>query len=133
MHKLSLALWVVVSTLFLSHESAVATGERRMITISAGQEGGVYYPAAGVICRLLHLESERHGIRCAVDRSRGSIENVKNLAHGRSDIGIVQTDVQYAAINGEFPIRHSCTCIWPVAFAGFLTSRAHHDRHKAGC
>lgn len=82
-----------------SGRSLFAAEQSQLVTISAGQEGGVYYPAAGVICRLLHQERDRHGIRCAVDSTRGSIENVENLTQGRSDMGIVQTDVQFFAVN----------------------------------
>lgn len=82
-----------------SRQKLFAADDSQLVTISAGQEGGVYYPAAGVICRLLHQERERHGIRCAVDLTQGSVENVENLTAGRSDMGIVQTDVQFAVVN----------------------------------
>lgn len=92
-------LFLSLTVLMLSAYAASDT-RVRLVTIGSGSLGGVYYPAAGVLCRLLNLERERHGLRCVVEISDGSVANVESLAGELIDIGIVQTDVQYDAFHG---------------------------------
>lgn len=73
----------------------------RLITIGSGAFGGVYFPAAGALCRLLNRETGRHGIRCVAETSRGSLQNVADLLENATDFGIVQTDVQADAVTGR--------------------------------
>lgn len=77
--------------------------ERRgdMVSIGSGSVGGVYFPAAGALCRLLNHSVNRHGIRCMVDASGGSVQNVRDILAGEVDFGIVQTDIQAASYRGR--------------------------------
>ncbi|MGH1358069.1 MAG: TAXI family TRAP transporter solute-binding subunit [Burkholderiaceae bacterium] len=93
------ATLAVFSALF-AYAEAPATERTRLITIGSGSVGGVYYPAAGVLCRLLNLGRERHGVRCAVEESSGSVDNAMALINGAVDLGIVQTDVQHDVVKG---------------------------------
>ena len=71
-----------------------------LVTIGSGAVDGVYHPAAGALCRLLNLRRIEHGIRCVIDVTRGSVDNLERLADGTADFGLVQTDVQAAAVQG---------------------------------
>jgi hypothetical protein len=77
--------------------------EDTAITIGTGGITGVYYPAGGAICRLVNKERDRHGIRCSVESTGGSVYNVQALREGALALGVVQSDVQYNALHGEGP------------------------------
>jgi TRAP transporter TAXI family solute receptor len=70
------------------------------VTIGTGGVTGVYYPAGGAICRLVNKGKDKHGIRCNVESTGGSIYNLNTIATGELDMGIVQSDWQYHAYNG---------------------------------
>jgi TRAP transporter TAXI family solute receptor len=68
--------------------------------IGTGGVTGVYYAVGVAICRLMDKEQARHGARCSVERTGGSISNVNAIRSGAANFGIVQSDVQYHAVNG---------------------------------
>lgn len=74
--------------------------ERSFISIGTGSVTGVYYPAGGAICHLINKNRDHHDIRCTVESSDGSRKNVENIVSGIVDFGIVQSDIQYNALNG---------------------------------
>ncbi|MEZ5661225.1 MAG: TAXI family TRAP transporter solute-binding subunit [Burkholderiaceae bacterium] len=82
-------------------DGSAANRGQRLVTIGSGEFGGVYFPAAGALCRLLNRETGRHGIRCVAEPSRGSLQNVADLIDDRTDFGIVQTDIQADAVQGR--------------------------------
>jgi TRAP transporter TAXI family solute receptor len=75
--------------------------EQRFITIGTGGITGVYYPTGGAICRLVSRDRERHGIRCSVESTGGSVYNIDTMRAGELDMAIVQSDLQYRAFKGE--------------------------------
>lgn len=70
------------------------------ITIGTGGVTGVYYPAGGAICKLVNKDRKKHGIRCSVESTGGSIYNINTIRSGELDLGIAQSDWQYHAYNG---------------------------------
>jgi TRAP transporter TAXI family solute receptor len=74
--------------------------EQQFITIGTGGVTGVYYPTGGAICRLVNFDRQAHGIRCSVESTGGSVYNVNTMRQGQLDFGVVQSDVQYNALNG---------------------------------
>jgi TRAP transporter TAXI family solute receptor len=79
----------------------VVAAEQSFITIGTGAVTGVYYPAGGAICRLVNRDTEKHGIRCTVESTGGSVYNVNMIKTGDLDMGVAQSDVQYNAYNGK--------------------------------
>jgi TRAP transporter TAXI family solute receptor len=71
------------------------------ITIGTGGVTGVYYPTGGAICRLVNKDRSEHGIRCSVESTGGSVYNVNTIRAGELDMGVVQSDVQYNALEGR--------------------------------
>jgi TRAP transporter TAXI family solute receptor len=96
---------------------ALATGQalaqdQRFVSVGTGGVTGVYYPVGGAICRLMNQTRREHGIRCSVESTGGSVFNVNAIKGGELEFGVVQSDVQYNAFNGQ---------------AGFAEGGAHED------
>jgi TRAP transporter TAXI family solute receptor len=80
--------------------SAPAYAEK---TVTVGTAGvtGVYYPAGGAICRLVNRGRKEHGVRCSVESTNGSINNLEFIRKRDIDAGIVQSDMVYHAYRGD--------------------------------
>ncbi|MGO2146542.1 TAXI family TRAP transporter solute-binding subunit [Halomonas sp.] len=81
--------------------AAPAVAQERYITIGTGGQTGVYYVVGQSVCRMVNRGSEEHSIRCNAPSTGGSVANVNGMKSGELDMGVVQSDVQYRAYNGE--------------------------------
>ena len=92
---------------------------RSHVTIGTASQTGIYYPLGGSICRLLNLETSRHGLGCSEEPSSGSVPNIESLRRGRLDVGIVPSDVLADAVAGEGSfIAEGPTTELRILFAG---------------
>ncbi len=80
--------------------SSAAAQDQKFITIGTGGVTGVYYPTGGAICRLVNKGRKEHGIRCSVESTGGSVYNTRTIRERELDFGVVQSDVQVAAMGG---------------------------------
>lgn len=80
--------------------AGVAQAQQTFITIGTGGVTGVYYPTGGAICRLVNKGRKEHGVRCSVESTGGSVYNTRTIREGELDFGVVQSDVQSAAMEG---------------------------------
>ncbi len=95
----SIAAAAVAATLAAAVPSAHA--QQKFITIGTGGVTGVYYPAGGAICRLVNRDRAKHGLRCSVESTGGSVFNVNAIKSGEIEFGTVQSDVQFNAAKGQ--------------------------------
>lgn len=78
-----------------------AVQKTRFVTIGTGGITGVYYPTGGAIAKIVNKKRDEYGLRCTVESTGGSVFNVNAVLSGDLEFGVVQSDRQYQAINGQ--------------------------------
>ncbi len=115
--------------------TAPAQAQQQFVTIGTGGVTGVYYAAGGAICRLMNKDRAKHGIRCSVESTGGSVYNVNTIKGGELDFGVSQSDVQYNALKGEAQFKDGAVADLRAVFALHaepLTVLARKDAGVAG-
>lgn len=74
--------------------------QKTIVTIGTGGVTGVYYPTGGSICRLVNKGKKKHGVRCSVESTGGSVYNINTIRAGELEMGVAQSDWQYHAYHG---------------------------------
>ncbi len=82
-----------------------AQAQGKFVTIGTGGQTGVYYVAGQSICRFLNRGAGDHGIKCNAPASGGGVANVNGIRSGEFNFGIMQSDHQYKAMQGEAPFQ----------------------------
>ena len=90
-----------VAAFALTAGTADAAMKKQFISIGTGGVTGVYYPTGGAICRLVNKGRKKHGVRCSVESTGGSVYNINTIRAGELDMGVAQSDWQYHAYNGS--------------------------------
>jgi TRAP transporter TAXI family solute receptor len=79
--------------------AGAAYGEQKTIAIGTGGTGGVYYPLGGAMANVLskHLP----GVQATAEVTGGSVENLKLIGSGQSEIGFSMADAALDALQGQ--------------------------------
>lgn len=70
-------------------------------SLGTGELNGVYYPVGQAICEIVDRDMKKYGVRCSAEGTAGSAYNLDAIRNGDLEFGIIQSDVAYAAYNGE--------------------------------
>lgn len=100
LHHTAFALLVAAGLSCAADVIPAAQAAEKIVTIGTAGVTGVYYPAGGAICRLVNRGRKEHGIRCTVESTGGSINNLESIHKGDLELGVVQSDLLYNAYNG---------------------------------
>ena len=70
-------------------------------SLGTGELNGVYYPVGEAICEIIDRDTTKNGVRCSAETTPGSAYNLDAIRSGNVEFGIIQSDIAYAAYNGE--------------------------------
>ncbi len=82
-----------------------AEAQQKTIAIGTGGTGGVYYPLGGAMANVLskHLP----GVQATAEVTGGSVDNLKLIGSGQSEIGFSMADAALDALKGEDKFKGS--------------------------
>jgi TRAP transporter TAXI family solute receptor len=92
---LALASWIVAASFVADVRGQ---DSEAFVIIGTGGVTAVYYPTGGAICRVVNQASAN--IRCLVQSTGGSIDNIERIRNGELQFGFAQSDWQYHAFHG---------------------------------
>jgi TRAP transporter TAXI family solute receptor len=88
---------VAAASLALLAGGAVA--QQKAIAIGTGGTGGVYYPLGGGLANV--LSKNLPGVQATAEVTGGSVDNLKLIGSGQSELGFSMADAALDALNGE--------------------------------
>lgn len=85
--------------------AGLASAQNKQLTIATGGTGGVYYPLGGGLGNI--IGKEMPGYTATAEVTGGSVDNLKLVGAGNTDIAFSQVDAAWDAINGagKFPAK----------------------------
>ncbi|MGZ5804356.1 MAG: TAXI family TRAP transporter solute-binding subunit [Xanthobacteraceae bacterium] len=83
----------------LSLFAAAALAQQKTIAIGTGGTGGVYYPLGGGLANI--LSKNLPNVQATAEVTGGSVDNLKLIGSGQSEIGFSMADAALDALNGE--------------------------------
>ena len=93
---LSIALGAVATVAVIF---GVAQAQQKTISIGTGGTGGVYYPMGGGLANI--LSKSIPGLQATAEVTGGSVDNLKLLGAGRSELGFSMVDAALDAEKGK--------------------------------
>src|SRR6185369_11408599 len=90
---------IAVAALAAALACGSANAQQRTIAIGTGGTGGVYYPIGGALANL--LSKNLPNTQATAQVTGGSVDNLKLIGSGQSEIGFSMADAAVDALNGE--------------------------------
>jgi TRAP transporter TAXI family solute receptor len=85
--------------------TGAALAQMKTIAIGTGGTGGVYYPLGGALANI--LSKNLPGYQATAEVTGGSVDNLKLIGSGQSELGFVMADAALDALKGEDKFRGS--------------------------
>ena len=79
--------------------SGTASAQQKTMSIGTGGTGGVYFPLGGAIANV--LSKNLPNTQATAEVTGGSVDNLKLIASGQSEIGFSMADAALDAFNGQ--------------------------------
>ena len=89
---------VVAAIAAVAFGFGIANAQQRTIAIGTGGTGGVYYPIGGALANL--LSKNMPNMQATAQVTGGSVDNLKLINSGQSEIGFSMADAAVDATNG---------------------------------
>ena len=96
----SLFRFATSASLILFASGADAAMKKTFISIGTGDVKDLSYSSGRAICNLVNKRRKDHGVRCSVEATAGSIENINTIRDGELDMGLARSDFQFGAYSG---------------------------------
>src|SRR5271166_3024219 len=77
----------------------IAQAQQKTFAIGTGGTGGVYYPLGGGLANV--LSKNLPGVQATAEVTGGSVDNLKLIGSGQSEVGFAMADAALDALNGE--------------------------------
>src|SRR3982074_3581812 len=100
-----LSLRLMAGMLGAAMVAGVAIAQIKAISIAPGGTGGVYYPLGGGLANV--LSKEIPGLQATAEVTGGSVDNLKLINSGQSELAFVMADAALDALNGEDKFKGS--------------------------
>jgi TRAP transporter TAXI family solute receptor len=89
-----------MAVLFFALLAGAAPAQEKInISIGTGGTGGVYYPMGGGLANI--LSKNIPGMQATAEVTGGSVDNLKLIATGKSEVGFSMVDAALDALNGQ--------------------------------
>src|SRR6195256_1305026 len=85
--------------------AGIAFAQMKVISIATGGTGGVYYPLGGGLANV--LSKTIPGLQATAEVTGGSVDNLKLINSGQSELAFVMADAALDALNGEDKFKGS--------------------------
>ena len=79
--------------------------QQRQLSIGTGDPGGVYFPLGGAVAGV--LAKALPDLHASVEVTGGSVDNIKLIAAGQSDLGFTMADAASDAMQGQDKFRNN--------------------------
>lgn len=79
--------------------TSAADAQQKTIAIGTGGTGGVYYPLGGAIANV--LSKNLPNVQATAEVTGGSVDNLKLIASGQSELGFTMADAALDAFKGQ--------------------------------
>src|SRR5436853_1190424 len=79
--------------------AGIVHAQQKTMSIGTGGTGGVYYPLGGALANI--LSKNLPGVQATAEVTGGSVDNLKLLGTGKSEVGFSMADAALDALNGE--------------------------------
>ncbi|MFO1109645.1 MAG: TAXI family TRAP transporter solute-binding subunit [Bradyrhizobium sp.] len=79
--------------------------QQKQVSIGTGDPGGVYFPLGGAVASV--LAKALPDLHATVEVTGGSVDNIKLIAAGQSDLGFTMADAAMDAMQGQDKFRNS--------------------------
>jgi uncharacterized protein len=89
----------LVAAASLALLAGAAVAQQKAIAIGTGGTGGVYYPLGGGLANV--LSKNLPGLQATAEVTGGSVDNLKLIGSGQSELGFSMADAALDALNGE--------------------------------
>ena len=90
--------WLVAAVTAFAFAVPAMAQQQNRISITTGGTGGVYYPLGGGMANV--LSKSVPGLSATAEVTGGSVDNLKLLGAGKSEVGISMVDASWDALNG---------------------------------